>query len=158
MTIVKLKIKEGDTVKTHNHEIESIDGFQLQRTLKVVKDVFVLVQKDPALENLFKALTEGGEEGESLDSRFISHAIGAFEVLMMNLPEQAYELLSATSGIPLDTLKSQKVFDIFDIYEAVIEENDIEALVARSKKSLAATKIKFNFLKKAKKATEKKQA
>lgn len=154
MTNITLKTKQGDTVKKTQHEVEALNLFQLSDSLKVVKDVFAMMQDDPALQDLFTELfAEGAADDETLDSQFLRHAVGAFEVLLVNVPEKAYELLSAMSGIKLDVLKEQKVIEVFDIYDAILEVNDIEKLITRAKKSLAATKVKMNFMKIAKKAT-----
>lgn len=148
MTTITLKTKQGDTVKKGQHEIEAINLFQLSDSLKVVKDVFSLMQDDPALQELFAQLfADDADDNEALDAKFLRHAVGAFEVLLINVPEKAYELLAAMSGIKLETLKEQKVMDVFEIYDAILEENDIEKLVTRGKKSLAATKVKMNFMK-----------
>ncbi|MER2090921.1 MAG: hypothetical protein ABS920_14375 [Sporosarcina sp.] len=145
---VTLKIKNENTVESVQHEVEEIDLFQFQKGLSVVKDVFEMTQKDESLKNLFGELfnKEEGDDDE-LDAQFLSHAVGAFEVLLINIPHKAFELLSAMSGIKLDTLMKQKVNDVFDIYDAVIEVNDLEKLIGRAKKSLFATKAKMSFLK-----------
>ncbi|WP_342512791.1 hypothetical protein MKY34_19620 [Sporosarcina sp. FSL K6-1522] len=151
---VTLKIKSENTVESVQHEVEEIDLFQFQKALGVIKDVFEMTQKDESLKGLFAELfNEDDSDSDEGDARFLSHAVGAFEVLLINIPHKAFELLSATSGIKLETLMSQKVNDVFDIYDAVIEVNDLEKLIGRAKKSLAVTKAKMSFMKIAKKAT-----
>lgn len=156
---VTLKIKKDNTVETIQHEIESINLLQFQKSLKIIKEVLDIVQKDESLKNLLVGAIEsaGGDE-EELDTRFLASAVEAFEVLLINIPEKAFELLAAMSGIGYDTLMSQKAEDVFDIYDAILEVNDIEKLFKRAKKSLAVTKAMTSFLKKSKKATKSAQA
>lgn len=159
-TQVTLKIKEEDgQVKKIQHEIEEINLFQFEDVMKSVKEIFTEVQQDEALKAMFSELfdnasAEGEEIEKSIDAKFIQNAIGSFETLAVHMPGKAFALLSALSGIDLKLLKSQKAGDVFDIFDAVVEENDLERLFNRAKKSLAATKVKMAFMKKVKKATE----
>lgn len=156
---VTLKIKKDNTVETIQHEIESINLLQFQNSLKIIKEVLDIVQKDESLKNLLVgAIETASNDEEELDTRFLASAVEAFEVLLINIPEKAFELLAAMSGIGYDTLMSQKAEDVFDIYDAILEVNDIEKLFKRAKKSLAVTKAMTSFLKKSKKATKSAQA
>ncbi len=157
---VTLKVKKDNTVETIQHEIESINLLQFQKSLKIIKEVLDIVQKDESLKNLLVGAIESAsnDDEEELDTRFLASAVEAFEVLLINIPEKAFELLAAMSGIGYDTLMSQKAEDVFDIYDAILEVNDIEKLFKRAKKSLAVTKAMTSFLKKSKKATKSAQA
>ncbi|EMF46267.1 hypothetical protein B481_1994 [Planococcus halocryophilus Or1] len=121
----------------------------------VIKEVFEIVQSNDALKDMFNQFYKE----EELDDKELSielifqYAIGAYDLLLINLPDQAIRLVSAMSGISLDVLKKQKLEDFYDFYDAVLEENDIEKLFKRGKLSLATTKIKLSFAKKLKKAT-----
>ena len=156
---LKIKDQEGNTTK-QQHEIEEIDLMQFQETMKIIKDVFKEVQEDESLKGLFAdwfagTNEEGAEEmAQRLDETFIQNAINSFETLAIHMPEKAFKLLSVLSGVPFETLRTQKVNDVFDIYDAVVEENDLQRLFNRAKKSLAATKAKMTFLKIVKKATK----
>ncbi|ANU13463.1 hypothetical protein [Planococcus halocryophilus] len=155
MTKVTLKMKKGETVEKSQHEIESLTIEQFQESMGVIKEVFEIVQSNDALKDMFNQFYKE----EELDDKELSielifqYAIGAYDLLLINLPDQAIRLVSAMSGISLDVLKKQKLEDFYDFYDAVLEENDIEKLFKRGKLSLATTKIKLSFAKKLKKAT-----
>ncbi|MDQ0427674.1 truncated hemoglobin YjbI [Planomicrobium stackebrandtii] len=155
MTKVTLKMKKGETVEKSQHEIESLTIEQFQESMGVIKEVFEIVQSNEALKDMFNQFYKD----EELDDKELSidlifqYAIGAYDLLLINLPDQAIRLVSAMSGISLDVLKKQKLEDFYDFYDAVLEENDIEKLFKRGKLSLATTKIKLSFAKKLKKAT-----
>ena len=152
---VTLKVKDNEgNIKKEQHEIEGIDLFQFEQMMKVIKDVFVELQKDESLSQLFKDLFDGQGEDEDMDAVFIQNIVNSFETLALKLPNQAFRLLSILSGIEFDTLRKQKMLDAFDIFDAVVEENDLERLWKRAKKSLATTKVKLAFAKKVKKATQ----
>ena len=155
---VNLKIKNENTVETIQHEVEPINLFQFQKALKVIKEVFEIAQQDESLKGLLGDLFNAEENGDDLDARFIAQAMEAFEVLLINIPNKAFELLAAMSGIGYDDLMTQRMEDVFDVYDAILEVNDIEKLVKRAKKSLAVTKSKVSFLNLARKATDHKQA
>lgn len=155
---VNLKIKNENTVETIQHEVEPINLFQFQKALKVIKEVFEIAQQDESLKGLLGDLFNAEENGDDLDARFLAQAMEAFEVLLINIPNKAFELLAAMSGIGYDDLMTQRMEDVFDVYDAILEVNDIEKLVKRAKKSLAVTKSKVSFLNLARKATENKQA
>lgn len=155
---VTLKIKKENTVESIQHEVEPINLFQFQKALKVIKEVFDIAQKDEALKSLLGELFTAEENEENLDARFLASAMEAFEVLLINIPNKAFELLAAMSGIGYDDLMTQRMEDVFDVYDAILEVNDIEKLVKRAKKSLAVTKSKVSFLNLARKATENTQA
>lgn len=155
MTKVTLKMKKGETVEKIQHEIESVTIEQFQEAMVVIKEVFEIVQSNEALASMFDQVfkDENLEDQELTLDLVLSYAIGAYDLLLINLPDQATRLISALSGIKLDVLKKQKLEDFYDFYDAVLEENDIEKLYKRGKLSLATTKIKLSFMKKMKKAT-----
>lgn len=146
-TTVTLVQKNEDEIKKIHHEIEDIDLVQFENTMQIIQDIVVEVQKKPELKALVQSLfaSEGEEDQLQLDAQFIQNIVGSFDLFLTHLPGQAFKLLATLSNIKLDLLKKQKVMAVFDIYDAVIEENDIEALVERGKKSLAKSKAKLAF-------------
>ncbi|WP_144559553.1 hypothetical protein [Shouchella miscanthi] len=153
MTTISLKVKgEEGEVKKVAHEIEAIGVFQLEKAMRTLKEIFDVLQQD---EQLLNVVNDFLEESEGLtDEQMVQKLVSSFETLTVKLPEKAFELLAVLSDIDLETLRAQKVLDVFDIFEAVVEENDIEKLVKRAKKSLGVAKKAFKFLKKEKKETE----
>lgn len=145
---VNLKIKEENTIRTEQHEIDEINILQMTRAIKVVKDIFDVVRKDEHLqavleEIFFEAQQEEGK-GKSAEEvftqSFATNLVGAIDVLLMEVPEKVFELMSVLSGIEHETFIQQKPEEVFDIYDAILEVNDIEKLVNRAKKSLRLTK------------------
>lgn len=145
---VNLKIRDGNTVQTEQYEIEEINIMQMTKGIKVIKDIFDVVRKDEHLkavleEIFFESQTEEDEEKsaeEMFTKNFVNNAIGAIDVLLMEVPEKVFELMSVLSGIEHETFVQQKPEEVFDIYDAILEVNDIEKLVNRAKKSLRLTK------------------
>lgn len=145
---VNLKIRDGNTVQTEQYEIEEINIMQMTSGIKVIKDIFDVVRKDEHLkavleEIFFESQTEKDEEKsaeEMFTKNFVNNAIGAIDVLLMEVPEKVFELMSVLSGIEHETFMQQKPEEVFDIYDAIIEVNEIEKLVNRAKKSLRLTK------------------
>ncbi len=144
---VAIKIKDGNSVHTEQREIEEINIMQMTNAIKVVKDVIDVVKKDEHLQAVFKEMFfDSQEDGENkgvddfLTENFATNVIGALDVLLMEIPEKAFELMSVLSGIEYDVFMQQKPEEVFDIYDAIIQVNDIEKLVNRAKKSLRLTK------------------
>ncbi|MFD1450831.1 hypothetical protein [Oceanobacillus sojae] len=156
---VNLKIENGNTTETEQHEVKKINVFQLQGFFKTIKEIIVIVQNDEALRGIFEDFANGANADTEVTPQFVATRIaGAFEAVLINIPEKAFELLSILSGIEKKTLMNQPVEDAFDIYDAVIEVNDIERLWARAKKSFGATKSAMAFMRKVEKATGQAQA
>ncbi len=145
---VTIKIKEGNTTSAEQYEIEEVNIIQMTKAIKVIKDIFDVVIKD---ENLLSVMEEIFEETQQEDGdektaeefftqNFAKNLIGSLDVLLLEVPEKVFELLSVLSGIEYDVFVQQKPEEAFDIYDAILEVNDIEKLVNRAKKSLALTK------------------
>lgn len=162
MTTVNLKIREEDTVKTVPFEIEDLTGQGFINLTTVVNKLMVEAKENEGLKGLLTQLFNDGA-GEKKDikdvdlndltSTVLNNAVGSFEVLFVTVPERAFDLLAALSEIDVAILKKQKFETILDIYDAVLEKNDLEKLVKRLKKSLALTQAKMAFMKAARKAT-----
>ncbi|WP_160203508.1 hypothetical protein [Priestia megaterium] len=163
-TVITLKIKDQEgNVKKENHEVEEIDVLQFKQLMKTIKEIMAKVNENEDLKVLFGSLTNGqglddDEVGAVVDQDVITKAIASFDMLAVELPDQAFKLLSILSGVELAVLEKQKLKDVMDIYDAVLEENDMDDLINRAKKSLALTQTKFkfkNFMEKVKTTTEK---
>ena len=142
---VNLKVKEDNTVQTIQHEVEELSIRQVTNSIKTVKGIIDIIQEDQHLQVLLVEMFESQQDDEEKsDDDFgqvvMKNAVGAMDVLLMEIPDKALELLAILSGIEHDTLLEQKAEDVFDIYDAVIQVNDIEKLIKRAKKSLALTK------------------
>lgn len=149
---IKLKVKQevdGEIVtKTPTYEIEKLNFFKFMGVTKLVKDIITEVKKDENLAQLFNQMfnmseEETEEQAALMNKSVLSAAAESFQTLAVYLPEQALELLSALSGVEKDVLGNQEIDAILNVYDAVLEVNDIEELANRVKKSLALTKSAF---------------
>lgn len=149
---IKLKVRkevEGEMItKSQAFEIEKLNFFKFMGVTKLVKDIIAEVKKDENLAELFSQLftaaeVETEEEAVQMDKSVLGAAAESFQTLAVYLPEKALELLSSLSGIDKDVLVNQEIDAILNVYDAVLEVNDIEELSTRVKKSLALTKSAF---------------
>lgn len=156
---VNIKVKEGNTVETIQHEVEEVNLFQVTSAIKVIRDILKLAEEDENLKAVVEEMlneTDPEQSGKTI----VQNLVGAMDVLLVEVPEKAFELLSILSGVEYETFMQQKPEDALDIYDAVIQVNDIEKLINRAKKSLALTKAQvtvMNLFQK-KEQTEQKQA
>jgi DNA-binding response OmpR family regulator len=171
MTTVTLKVPQmvdGEKViKKVQHDIEPIKLFQFTKTLAAVKDILNALNEDGTVAEFFETtfaaqpeLKDGKIDEKAIeemtkqaDNQFLVNAIKSFESLAVRVPDKAFELLAVLSGIEREVLDQQDILDVLDIYDAVLEANDIEGLITRLKKSLGATIGKMKFLQKRKQAT-----
>jgi hypothetical protein len=164
-TVVTLKVKDeqGNVIK-RQHEIEDINLLQFEKMMEVVKEIIHELKNDNSLTDLVVEVFNGEttpaeieESAEELakDADFILKIANSFETIAVRMPHLAFRLLSVLSGIDLVLLQQQKLNDVFDIFDAVVEENDIERLVNRVKKSLGKTLAKTKLLGLVRKATQK---
>lgn len=162
---VNLKIKEDNKTETIQHEIEELNLIQVTRAIKTIRDVIKLAQDDENLKELLKEVfDEAQEDGEDAEEEFgkdiAQKLFGALDILLVEVPEKAFELLAIMANIEHKVFMQQKPEDVFDIYDAVIQVNDIEKLINRAKKSLELTKsqVKVMSIFQKKKQPELKQA
>lgn len=145
-TTIQLKIKDkSGNVKVENHEIEEIRLDQYIGMMKVLNDALKTINGNEGVIQLIDFIgtkADSQESDKQQDIRFAYAVISSFETLAVKFPEHAVHLVSTLSDISVDVLKAQKLSTIFDVYDAVITENDIEKLMNRAKKSLALTKTR----------------
>lgn len=150
-TTITLDIKnaEGVVNKEQKH-IERIKGYQYEEIMMAINNIITEVQQDQSLSDLFKGMFGiEGEGTENLDDMELLEVAkkmaGSFEILLVKMPSHAFKILSILAELDVQTLKNQDFFAILDIYDAVIEENDMERLIERLKKSIALTQAKVKF-------------
>jgi len=154
MTKVLLKTKKEGVTETIPFEIEKLGLLNFAKAMKALNEIVDVLAKNPALAELFEDIfLSEGDSDEGSDRKFLNALVQSAETLLVHLPDQAINLLAVFSGIKREVLEQQAVEDIFDVYDAILEVNDIERLSERAKKSLAATKTKMAFLRKAREAT-----
>lgn len=140
---VNLIIREGNTKTTEQVEIESVGLNQLTNGIKTLKGIIDLVQEDENLQQVLYEMFDNEQQGEDMQEfgmRIIGNLINSLDVLLLEIPENIIQLLADLSGIDYDLLIEQKIEEVLDVYDAVIQENDIERLIERAKKSSALTK------------------
>lgn len=158
---ITLKVEKDNAVESVQYEISKLKMGQVTKSLVVIKDIFEVAKDDESLRTAFTDMfveqeveqiesdeeTEQQEEQETeqTNADFFFKIAGAYETLLFTLPDKAIELLSVLSGVDKSVVMSQEVEDVFDIYDAVLEVNDIEKLIGRAKKSLAVTQKAMNY-------------
>lgn len=148
---VNLKVKEDNTVQTVQHEIEKVNILQITDAVKVIKDIFVSAKDNENLQALIQDILDEFQSGQDKEiaevgMKILKRAIDSMDLLLVELPEKTLELFSILSGVEYDTLVRQKAEDVFDIYDAVIQVNDIDKLIKRAKKSLELTKAQVKVM------------
>jgi hypothetical protein len=160
--LIQKQNKDGEiSAITKTFVIDDISFFQFGRLLKVLDKTFEELKKDDSMtefiENVFGEdvdIQNTEDAIAEMDSDFLVKAMGAFNFIAVKLPDRAIELVSVLSGIEKELLEQQKLAKVLDVYDAVIEANDIEALITRLKKSWGATKAAMKYLNLRQKATQ----
>lgn len=150
---IKLKVRKEEngemTLVTKTYEIEKVNFFKFMSITKLVNEIIETVQKDKNLSDMFtKLFANASNQEEQLDSlqrdsEFMAKAVASFQTLAVHLPEKALELLCALSNIEKEVLGIQDFDAVLNVYDAILEVNDIKELAERVKKSLALTKSAF---------------
>lgn len=115
---------------------------------KTVKEIIETVKKDETLVEVFRSMFVGApdldnetpEEKAERDAEFMGKLVLAFQTLAVEVPEKAIELLGQLSGIDVDVLMDQDFDVVLNVYDAVIEVNNVPELIERVKKSSELTK------------------
>lgn len=146
--MTKIWIKDAKGEETP-FEVKKLNLMQFSKTIKIVTDVFKLASENDAIAQLIDNVmfTQQGDE-EAADDLFKTQSLEALTTLLSEAPDKGFELLSVLSGVKSDLLMEQDIEVAFDVFDAIIETNDVEALINRAKKSFAATKQKAAFMKK----------
>jgi hypothetical protein len=154
-TTIQLKVKDQEgNVKTENREVEEITFKQFEDLMKEINEVIKEMRSQDSLKGFANAAFSGemdlgnatGQEiMAKMDKDFLMNLVQSFESLSVLMPAKAREILSVLSDIDSELIKEQKMSAVLDIYDAILEENDIEKLISRVKKSLALTKTKMSF-------------
>jgi hypothetical protein len=156
MAKVSLTIKTGNVKESEIFEIDRITTLQVLKLKTEVGAILKELKANGELTNVLEGLIGGDmkpsdiadmnqkeilEQLESAkDERFITGIAGAFDKLLDTLPERALSILSIMSGIDYDIIVKTDFLDLMDIYDAVMQENDILKIVDRIKKSFFGTK------------------
>lgn len=170
MTQVTLKTIEGNKEVSETFEIKPMNVFQIMRLSKELNNLLGDIKGNEhlknALNNYFeqsaankeknnevieKAQAEGRDVlAEQIYSTrdtlsqvggdFINDILGSLEILLSDAPETLTELIATASNIDSNVVKSQDLYVFLDIFDAVVEVNDVNKLVERLKKSSSSLK------------------
>lgn len=161
MAKVKLMIKsknaEGKTIREEQEfTIDRVSTWGMLKIKSEVTDIlkdikgngdlvtvindFMNGEMKPEEKKLDIANVQANDLDKLKDERFVNTMAGALELLLDTMPERAFRLLSLLSEIDEETLKNTYFEELFDVYDAVMAENDISRIVDRVKKSFSGTK------------------
>ncbi|HDR7892758.1 TPA: hypothetical protein QCY29_005226 [Bacillus toyonensis] len=123
---------------------------QFKKALKKINEIVDMFKKNEATEGLVEYFMEmEGSEGATAEKKqlddkiFIENVMNAMNVLFDEVPDEATELLAIITGIDEDLIDEQEYMILFDLIDAVIEENDLKTLVERAKSTFTAARQKF---------------
>lgn len=174
--IKKIELVKDTATGTENVQcsIRKMKFRQFEDVIKIVNDIYKLIQEDPALQTVFGELFReedpidpavmekfNDEEKAQIlkdrraqaEQRFIKGMMDSFQVLLVKVPTEAIRLLTCLSDIDRELLADQEFETVLDVYDAVLEVNNIEEIWERLKKSFDTTKRAMAFMKKRKTAT-----
>jgi hypothetical protein len=149
MAKVLLKIKGED----QHFVVSRLKVKQLKDAMKKIKHVINLVRQNERLAgvlNYFATMErpEDGNEAKAieLNKEFLAKIIESFDFLLEEFPEEAVELISVLSGIDVDVLDEQEIDTLFDVFDAIVTENDLLMLWNRVKQTFSAAKSKWQVM------------
>lgn len=171
---VQLKVRTEDGYQVKKHEIEKLQFFQFNRTFSLVADILEEVEKNEGVKDMIFDVFFGGADGfdaqdleglseeeiamlkekadADVEKKFVKALFNSFDILLVHIPEKMAELLAVTADIERSVLDRQEMEVVFDVFDALMEVNNIESLVVRGKQSLGISKKMLSFMKKDKKA------
>lgn len=125
---------------------------QLKQALKKIQEVINLVQAGEGTSELIEYFMgmdkEPGSVNDALeDKMFIDNILGAFKVLFHKLPDEITELLAIVSGVDEEIIDDQEYDVLFEVFEAIIQENDIKGMIDRAKNTFFMARSKWGVLK-----------
>lgn len=183
MTQVTLKTFENNKEISEQKTIKPMDVFQIQKLAKNVNALLKEIKSNEflqkALEDIFKSIDKTQKLNRELIAKnkendrvtikselytfkdeiigvgheLSENVLGSLTLLLEDAPESIVNVLSTATRIDVNTLNAQDPYTFLDIFDAVVEVNDVPKLVERLKKSKGSiqTVVKAIFTKKEKK-------
>ena len=176
MVQVTLKTYENNREVSETVNIRPMNVFQIRSVSKeinaLLKDIKANESLQSALNNYFdtaeknkernnETIRKAQEEGrdvlqeqiyttrntlEQVGGEFITDVMGSLEILLEDAPEMLTRVLAVASNVEHNLLNEQDPYTFLDIFDAVVEVNDLEKLVERLKKSSGSLKAVANAL------------
>src|SRR5690606_9084211 len=69
------------------------------------------------------------------DAQFAQSALKIFRILLGKIPDHVIEVMSAVTRIDVELILDQEPVRLFDIFEAILQTNDVMELIERGKGS-----------------------
>jgi hypothetical protein len=125
---------------------------QLKKALKKIQEIINLVQDGEGTSELieyFMSMDKGAGAVDTAleDKMFIENVLGSFNILFNKVPDELTELIAIVSGVDEDIIDEQDYDTLFDIVQAIIEENDFKAMIDRAKNTFFTARSKWGGLK-----------
>lgn len=128
------------------HEIRKMGMYQFLKVSSELNKLVGTLTKDENISGALSGLVDQVEEGASVNemiaatsSQFVKDAAGSIGLLLEVAPEKAIEIVAIMADMHKDELAFQEPLVFFDIFDAVVEINDIQAVIDRVK--LSGTKL-----------------
>lgn len=174
MTQVTLKYFEDGKEVSEQRTIKPMNVFQITSLSSQINQLFKDIKANEhlknALDNIFKATDEvkrmnreivesnraNGLETQqdeyfkvsdtimSVGNELTENVLGSLSIVLDDAPKSVINLLSIASNIESDYLLAQDPYVFLDVFDAVVEENDIPKLVERLKKSKGSLQVVMN--------------
>lgn len=148
----------NENVEMVKVKVKKMKTRQLNHTMKVATALMGVVDDSPEIKGMIYDMYKGGrdfdetpfvEEGMDekeiaaekekflamKDKQFAEAVLRSFRVLFGTFPDLIVKLLSAVSKIDEDELLDQEPEFLFDVFDAIVEVNDMKSLINRAKKS-----------------------
>ena len=141
--------------ETKPFEIEEVGLVQFTKSIGLIRDLLKVTRDNEELKEMVSSFLNDGE-GQDLEigsPAFMGAAMDMMILLMQEVPEKTTKLLCVLSGIDEKAFGRQKLRTHIQIFNAIMEVNDIEGLYEDGKKSFAATKQKLSWMNLKRKAT-----
>lgn len=122
--------------------IKPMTTWQFLQATKTLKETIDTLTADANISGALSGIFDGIDSDDSsqeliskLGGQFIKDAAGSIGLLLEVAPESAASLVATMAGINEYELNFQSPMVFFDILDAVVEENDIPAVIERVKLS-----------------------
>jgi hypothetical protein len=116
---------------------------QVKELAKTANGIVSELSANGTIKGLADQLLSEEAQDVVIDQQLVMSLIGSFETFAVKMPEEATNVLSVLSGVEVEVLDEQELEKVLEVYEAVLEVNDIEKLVERLKKSFNLTMGRF---------------
>lgn len=174
MTQVTLKYFEDGKEVSEQRTIKPMNVFQITSLSSQINQLFKDIKANEhlqnALDNIFKATDEVKRKNREIvesnrangletqqdelfkvsdiimgvGNELTENVLGSLSIALDDAPKSVVSLLSIASHVEIDYLFAQDPYVFLDVFDAVVEANDIPKLVERLKKSKGSLQVVMN--------------